>query len=306
MPPIFEGANIKPRLDFRCRCRYGARHQSYQQFLGEYARAARRSRQPFSHPVCGLCAGDGLQIGPGHEKEWTMDLISEETPWVSEYRGCGDCLPATRFRERTRPGDPTTDTGTALRCASPDDPLGFAELDKVAPPPLELKLLQEQIGELDKREQELEAEIPLKVTEWQELAVVTRACRGIRILPNRTRRSAKRLTKKEMRSKDCAASTRKIAPFVKDSATPGAASSGYSGPSARPYQEISRVPRQHSTDAIQSACRRLGVDQLECAHYRHRRTAAFWRAVLGGQASRYWSSFLSSLNPSCAGLSSGQ
>ena len=38
-------------------------------------------------PFVDYARGDGLSIGPGQAKEWTPVVISEDTPWVSQFRG---------------------------------------------------------------------------------------------------------------------------------------------------------------------------------------------------------------------------
>ncbi|MGI8674845.1 MAG: hypothetical protein ACR2KD_06060, partial [Thermoleophilaceae bacterium] len=42
---------------------------------------------PVRAPFIDFARGDGLSVGPGQEREWTPNVISEATPWVSGYRG---------------------------------------------------------------------------------------------------------------------------------------------------------------------------------------------------------------------------
>lgn len=123
---------------------------------------------PFRIPFVDYARGDGLQIGPGQTKEWTPNVISEATPWVSEYFGLWGLYARDPISGENAPAGPMYNRDGSPR-ASWYDPLGFAELDKVAPPPLEPALLQEQISELDNRERELETLIPEQAQELQEL-----------------------------------------------------------------------------------------------------------------------------------------
>ena len=66
------------------------------------------------------------------------------------------------------------------------DPLGFAELDSVPPPPLELELLEDECAALTERQVELEALIPKRAATLQGAGPGSRAWREPRISQSRT------------------------------------------------------------------------------------------------------------------------
>ena len=125
---------------------------------------------PFRIPFVDYARGDGLQLGPGQEKEWTPNVISEATPWVSEYRGLWGLYARDPISGENAPAGPMYNRDGSPR-ASWYDPLGFAELDKVAPPPVEIQLLREEIARLDTRQRELGELIPREATSLQEMGI---------------------------------------------------------------------------------------------------------------------------------------
>lgn len=141
--------------------------------LGQQSRAG----NPFRIPFVDYARGDGLQIGPGQPHQWTLNLIGEETPWVREYRGLWGLFASDPISGENAPAGPMYNRDGSPR-ASWYDPLGFSELDKVAPPPLEIRQLRDQIAELDRREAELGAEILAKADELQEVGGRYASMRG--------------------------------------------------------------------------------------------------------------------------------
>jgi hypothetical protein len=125
---------------------------------------------PFRAPFIDFARGDGLSIGPGEEKQWTPEPISEATPWVWAYRGLWGLYAQDPISGENAPAGPMYNRDGSPR-ASWFDPLGFAELDKVPPPPLELELLEAECSALATRRDELDAVIPQKAAELQQLGV---------------------------------------------------------------------------------------------------------------------------------------
>jgi hypothetical protein len=132
---------------------------------------------PFRIPFVDYARGDGLSIGPGQEKEWTANVISEATPWVSEYRGLWGLYARDPISGENAPAGPMYNRDGSPR-GSWYNLLGFAELDKVPPPPLEPRLLQEQIDELDKRRKELDTVIPHEAEVLQEMGIRQQSMQG--------------------------------------------------------------------------------------------------------------------------------
>jgi len=129
-----------------------------------------RGDNPFRIPFVDYARGDGLAVGPGATKAWTPCLIDESVPWVSDYRGLWGLYARDPISGENAPAGPMYNRDGSPR-ASWYDPLGFAELDKVPPPPLEIQLLKEQLNELDQRRQELDTLIPREAEELQELGI---------------------------------------------------------------------------------------------------------------------------------------
>jgi hypothetical protein len=131
--------------------------------LGQGGAEASTPRIPFID----FARGDGLAVGPGQEKEWTPNLVSEGTPWVGRFRGMWGLFARDPISGENAPGGPMYNRDGSPR-PSWFDPLGFAELDQVPPPTRELEVLEGQIAGLEARNAELERLIPEAVTELQE------------------------------------------------------------------------------------------------------------------------------------------
>jgi hypothetical protein len=109
-------------------------------------------------PFVDYARGDGLAIGPGQAAAWTPVLIDDDTPWVSGYRGLwgldtGDVLGG----ERAPAGPKYTREGAVRQ--SWYDPLGWAGLNKVAPPTAAGAGLTTQIAELERELEEIDRRI---------------------------------------------------------------------------------------------------------------------------------------------------
>ena len=111
-----------------------------------------------SVPFVDYARGDGLAIGPGQAEAWSPVLIDDTTDWVDGYRGLFGLDTHDRFAgERAPAGPKYTRAGTVRQ--SWNDPLGFAGLDKVAPPHRQPDLTRERIGELEAQAIEVAAEV---------------------------------------------------------------------------------------------------------------------------------------------------
>jgi hypothetical protein len=111
---------------------------------------------PFRAPFIDFARGDGLSVGPGQEREWTPNLIDETIPWVGAYRGLWGLYAQDPISGENAPAGPMYNRDGSPR-ASWFDPLGFAGLDRVPPPPRELALLEAERAALAARQEELEA-----------------------------------------------------------------------------------------------------------------------------------------------------
>ncbi len=94
---------------------------------------AQRITGALSVPFVDYARGDGRVIGPDGDTAWDVVPIDDDVPWVDGYRGLFGLDTFDRFAgERAPAGPKYTRTGTVRQ--SWNDPLGFAGLDKVAPP----------------------------------------------------------------------------------------------------------------------------------------------------------------------------
>ena len=109
-------------------------------------------------PYIDYARGDGLSIGPGQEREWTAVVISDETPWVRDYRGLWGHDTRDRLGGERGPAGPRYERDGSVR-ASWGDPVGWAGLGKVAPNPgVELELVAGRIDDIDRELDRLDAE----------------------------------------------------------------------------------------------------------------------------------------------------
>jgi hypothetical protein len=132
---------------------------------------------PFRAPFIDFARGDGLSVGPGQEREWTPNPIGETTPWVTDYRGLWGLYAQDPISGENAPAGPMFNRDGSPR-PSWFDPLGFAELDKLPPPPLELALLEAECAALATRQDEVAVLIPREVATLQQLGIRLESMEG--------------------------------------------------------------------------------------------------------------------------------
>ncbi len=125
---------------------------------------------PFRIPFVDYARGDGLRIGPG---DWSLQVVDESTPWISQYRGLWGLYARDPISGENAPAGPMYNRDGSPREAW-YDPLSFAGLDKVPPPPRALALLEENCNRIRARQAELEAAIPQKADEVQTQGIKLR------------------------------------------------------------------------------------------------------------------------------------
>jgi hypothetical protein len=135
------------------------------------------TRDPLRIPFIDFARGDGLAIGPGQAKEWSPNLIDEATPWANAYRGLWGLYAQDPIAGENAPAGPMYNRDGSPR-ASWFDPLGFAGLDQVPPPPRELEVLEAECAELETRQQELDRVVPEETGVLQELGIRLRSMQG--------------------------------------------------------------------------------------------------------------------------------
>ena len=102
------------------------------------------TRRPLRIPFVDFARGDGLAIGPGQANSWTPNVIDETTPWVSRYRGLWGLFARDPISGENAPAGPMYDRDGTPR-PSWFDPLGFAGLAQVTPPPQALHVVQAEL-----------------------------------------------------------------------------------------------------------------------------------------------------------------
>lgn len=132
---------------------------------------------PFRAPFIDFARGDGLSVGPGQEREWTPVEITEATPWVGGYRGLWGFYAQDPVAGEDAPAGPMFNRDGSPR-ASWFDPLGFAGLDRLPPPPVELDVLAAEVERLVARQRELDEEITREAAELQRLGLRLESMEG--------------------------------------------------------------------------------------------------------------------------------
>jgi hypothetical protein len=132
---------------------------------------------PFRIPFIDFARGDGLRIGPGGPQIWSPVLIDESTPWVSQYRGLWGLFARDPISGENAPAGPMYNRDGSPR-GSWYDPLGFAGLDKVPPPPQALVMLKDNCAAISRRQEELEQLTAEKAVGLQSLGVKMEGMEG--------------------------------------------------------------------------------------------------------------------------------
>jgi hypothetical protein len=133
--------------------------------------------KPLRIPFIDFARGDGLAVGPGTSNEWSASVVDETTPWVAGYRGMWGLYAQDPISGENAPAGPMYERDGSPR-PSWFDPLGFAGLDRVPPPPHELDTLEGERAHLEDRQRELELIVPRETALLQELGVRLDSMRG--------------------------------------------------------------------------------------------------------------------------------
>ena len=132
---------------------------------------------PLRIPFVDFARGDGVSVGVGQSREWTPVLVDDSTPWAYEFRGLWGLYAQDPIAGENAPAGPMYNRDGSPR-SSWFDPLGFAELDRVPPPPVELELLAEQVGSLAQRQDRLDDLVPQRTEQLQRLGIHLQSLEG--------------------------------------------------------------------------------------------------------------------------------
>jgi hypothetical protein len=132
----------------------------------------------FSIPFVDYARGDGLSVGEGGDRTWDEPkLISDPTPdWVSGYRGLWGLYARDPFEGEDAPAGPMYNRDKSVSRAW-YDPVGWAGLDKVAPPAETLEAILEQRADIISRCDASRAEIDDKSRRLKKLGTELAAVR---------------------------------------------------------------------------------------------------------------------------------
>jgi hypothetical protein len=133
--------------------------------------------EAFHIPFVDFARGNGLHIGPGEPQTWSPVLVDNSTLWVSQYRGLWGLYARDPISGENAPAGPMYNRDGTPRAAW-YDPLGFAGLDKVPPPPQALQMLEENCHEVSQRQVELEKLIPKKAAMLQSIGIKLKSMEG--------------------------------------------------------------------------------------------------------------------------------
>lgn len=98
-------------------------------------------------PFVDYARGDGSSVGPGQAFEWSPAAVSDDVDWVVAYRGLWGLDTEDIFSGEQAPAGPRFTRDGSVR-QSWYDPLGWAGLNKVAPPSRAGVTLDQRVEEL--------------------------------------------------------------------------------------------------------------------------------------------------------------
>ncbi|MCC7368018.1 MAG: hypothetical protein IT306_06325 [Chloroflexi bacterium] len=133
--------------------------------------AARVSRfQLFRVPFVEYARGDGVQVGPGQEQEWSPVLLDPIPAWASQYRGLWGFYAQDPVGGEDSPAGPMYERNSSPR-PSWQDPLAWAALDGVPTPASEKELLARRRVELLGRHRKIDGELTEHLDQLEHLNV---------------------------------------------------------------------------------------------------------------------------------------
>src|ERR671921_560844 len=148
--------------------------------LGQYAEdeEADDGSGYLSIPFVDYARGDGLSVGEGGDKGWDEPrLLDHPVPdWVSGYRGLWGLYARDPFEGEDAPAGPMYNRDKTVARAW-YDPVGWAGLDKVAPPTETLEAIHEQRTDIISRCDALRDEIDDKSRQLKKLGAELAAMR---------------------------------------------------------------------------------------------------------------------------------
>lgn len=131
----------------------------------------------FKVPFVDYARGDGISIGPGQEKTWEMESLFPPPEWARDYRGLWGLYARDPVAGEDAPAGPMYNRDGTVRQAW-YDPLGWAGLEKVPPPPEALEILDRQRALNRQNQIELKLEVENLSSELAGLGIEATAMEG--------------------------------------------------------------------------------------------------------------------------------
>lgn len=155
-----------------------------QAIRGFWAKAVRREttsgpavRSILSIPFVEYARGDGLSIGPGQDREWQAVLLDPLPTWLTQFRGLWGLYARDPTGGENAPAGPMFNRDGTPRGAW-YDPLAYAGLNQLLPPPAEKERLKLEQRTLARRQRQLEEQIETKLAAVQAQGVRRLAYEG--------------------------------------------------------------------------------------------------------------------------------
>jgi hypothetical protein len=147
-------------------------------------------------PFVDYARGDGMSVGPGQQYSWSPIPISEEVPWVENYRGLWGLETMDFAGGERAPAGPKYNRDGSVR-TSWYDPLGWAGLDKVPPPSQIECTVKDQISKIESEIIELDEKIDKSRTHLRQMGIEVTALQRSQHLEQLYESSNKELSEKQ-------------------------------------------------------------------------------------------------------------
>jgi hypothetical protein len=150
-------------------------------------------RNVLAIPFVEYARGDGLNLGPGQDREWTAVLLDPAPGWLTGFRGLWGLYARDPMGGENAPAGPMFNRDGTPRGAW-YDPLAYAGLNQTPPPPAEKLRLSLELRRLGRRQRELRAAIGEKSADLQARGAVRQAYDGLPALQREAQTLAAELT----------------------------------------------------------------------------------------------------------------
>jgi hypothetical protein len=134
-------------------------------------------RNVLAIPFVEYARGDGLSLGPGQDRAWRAVLLDPAPDWLTGYRGLWGLYVRDPMGGENAPAGPMFNRDGTPRSAW-YDPLAFAGLNLLLPPPAERKRLAIERRRLAQRQRSLRQKIEEGLATVQARGVVRHAYEG--------------------------------------------------------------------------------------------------------------------------------